>query len=94
MGSTNFDRQNNSPPIHSSSYTRDREITEAEGKFNSPELNGIISPFLFILNYVRISIMDFVKLQIIIQQVAMNLNSCASKICCHPKIFPFGNRLQ
>lgn len=62
-------------------------------RLQRPKVN-LISPFLFILNYVRISIMDFVKLQIIIQQVAMNLNSSASKICCHPKIFPFGNRLQ
>lgn len=32
MGSTNYDRQNNSPPHHSTSYARDRELNDAEGK--------------------------------------------------------------
>lgn len=29
---TNYERQENSPPHHSSSYTRDRELNDAEGK--------------------------------------------------------------
>lgn len=33
MESTNFERQDNSPPHHSSSYQRDRELNDAEGKF-------------------------------------------------------------
>lgn len=32
MASTNFERQGNLPPLHSSSYTRDRELNDAEGK--------------------------------------------------------------
>lgn len=33
MGSTNYNRQNNSPIHHSSSYARDRELNDAEGKY-------------------------------------------------------------
>lgn len=33
MGSTNYERQSNSPPPHhSTSYARDRELNDAEGK--------------------------------------------------------------
>lgn len=32
MGSANYERQNNSPPHHSTSYARDRELNDAEGK--------------------------------------------------------------
>lgn len=34
MGSTNYNRQNNSPIQHSSSFARDRELNDAEGKYN------------------------------------------------------------
>lgn len=35
MASTNFERQENSPPHHSSSYQRDRELNDAEGKYST-----------------------------------------------------------
>lgn len=33
MAATNYDRQTNSPIHHSSSFTRDRELNDAEGKY-------------------------------------------------------------
>lgn len=35
MGSTNYERHNDSPPHHSSSFARDRELNDAEGMFHS-----------------------------------------------------------
>lgn len=47
MGTANYERQSNSPPHHSTSYARDRELNDAEGK----NLNTIYSlrSFLFAL---------------------------------------------